>query len=134
MSRENVDLVRHMNSLADVRDWEGVFELVDPDVEWRDQMHAPDVPEVLHGTDALRLLISQWEALYDELQAEVLEYIDADPWVICKTRWHGTGKGSGTPVEVHSVDAYEVKDGTITRAFGGYTELTSAHQAIAEAG
>jgi ketosteroid isomerase-like protein len=133
MSQENLDLVRHLNALGRARDWEAVFALIHEDIEWRDQMHAPDVPEVLHGSDAIRKLISQWEAVYDEFQAEVLEYIDADPWVICNTRWHGKGKGSGTPVEVHSVDAYEVKDGRITRSFGGYADLSSARKAIAEA-
>ena len=50
------------------------------------------------------------------------------------TRWHGEGMGSGTPVEVRSVDAYEVKDGRIVRAFGGYPDLAAARNAIGVAG
>jgi ketosteroid isomerase-like protein len=130
MSQENVELVRRANALGNARHWEGLLGLVDPDIEWRDQMHAPDVPEVLHGIAELRRLMEQWEVAYETLTQEILEYIDADPWVICITRWHGEGKGSTTPVEVRSVDAFEVKDRMITRSFGGYPDLASARRAI----
>jgi hypothetical protein len=49
MSEQNIDLVRHLNVLSRARDWEAMFELVDEGIEWRDQMHAPDVPEVLQA-------------------------------------------------------------------------------------
>jgi ketosteroid isomerase-like protein len=130
MSQENVELVRRANALGNERDWEGLLGLVDPDIEWRDQMHAPDVPEVLHGIAELQRLMEQWEVAYGTLTQEILEYIDADPWVICVTRWHGEGKGSSTPVEVQSVDAFEVTGGVITRSFGGYLDLASARKAI----
>jgi hypothetical protein len=103
---------------------------VHPDIEWRDQMHAPDVPEVIHGIVALEHLASQWEAAYDSLTAEVLEYIDADPWVICVTRWRAKSKGSGIEVELRSVDAHDVEDGRIKRSWGGYSDLRSAEEAL----
>ena len=134
MSEEKVEIVRRANALGNARDWDTLLALVHPDIEWRDQMHAPDVPEVLHGIDEVQRLVAQWEAAYDTLTQEILEYIDADPWVICVTRWHGAGMGSGTPVEVRSVDAFEVKDGKITRSYGGYRDLAAAHAAIGAAG
>jgi hypothetical protein len=50
---ENLDLVRSIcadreNALADLG-IDALPRLADPDIEWRDQMHAPDVPEVLQG-------------------------------------------------------------------------------------
>ena len=101
-----------------------------PDIEWRDRMHAPDVPEVVHGIAALEHLASQWEAAYDSLKAEVLEYIDADPWVICVTRWRASSKGSAIEVDVRSVDAYEIEGGLIKRSWGGFPDLPAAREAL----
>jgi len=130
MSERNVELVRRANALGNAPDWEGLLALVHPEIEWRDQMHAPDVPEVLHGIVEVRGLVSQWDEVYEALTAEVLEYIDADPWVICVTRWHGEGKGSGMPLELRSFDAYEVDGERIVRSFGGYSDLASVRAAI----
>jgi len=110
-------------------DTEALLTLVQPDIEWRDQMHAPDVPEVLHGTAALEQLAAQWEAAYDSLTAEVLDYVDAHPWVICVSRWEARTK-DGLAVDVRSVDAYHVEDGRIKRSWGGYPDLTAAQDAL----
>jgi ketosteroid isomerase-like protein len=134
MWEERRDLVSRAIALGAARRWEELFALVDPEIEWRDQMHAPDVPETIHGVGQLRGLIAYWDAVYEGLTSEVVEFIDADPWVICRTRWHATGKGSGVEVDVHSVDAYEVLDGRVTRTYGGYADLASAERAIAQAG
>jgi ketosteroid isomerase-like protein len=130
MSQANLQIARRAAELASARDWDALFELTDPDIEWRDQMHAPDVPEVVHGIEQVRGLIAQWDAAYDTFTVEALEYIDADPWVICVNRWHGEGKGSGLEVEVRSFDAFDVRDGKIVRSFGGYTSLAAVKHAI----
>jgi ketosteroid isomerase-like protein len=126
----NVELVRRAVAAFNAVDMDALPELVHPEIEWRDQMHAPDVPEVVHGITALEHLASQWEAAYDSLTAEVLDYIDADPWVICVTRWRAQSKGSGIEVEVRSVDAYEVEDERIRRSWGGYPDLQKARTAL----
>jgi ketosteroid isomerase-like protein len=130
MPQENLEIVQRANAAGNRKDCDELLGLVDPEIEWRDQMHAPDVPEVLHGISEVMTLIPQWEAAYEALTAEVLEYIDADPWVICITRWPASGRGSGMPIDVRSVDAYLVSDGKIVRSFGGYPHLTSARAAI----
>jgi ketosteroid isomerase-like protein len=58
MSQENVELVRSVSALLNSGDWEGAFAYFHPDIEWRDLMHAPDVPKVLHGRDAVRLVLA----------------------------------------------------------------------------
>ena len=128
MSRQNLEIARRANVALNEGDWDTLLELFAPDVEWRDLMHAPDVPEVLHGLEELRPILSAWTEAYDEFRAEVIEFIDADPWVICDTRWTGTGKGSGAPVEVRSADAYELRDGKIVRAVGGCPDVETAKE------
>jgi ketosteroid isomerase-like protein len=129
MSQENVELVRQWITCLNAADTDAVLALVHPDIAWRDRMHAPDVPEVVNGIDALKRLAAQWEAAYDSLIAEVLDYIDADPWVICVSRWEARTK-DGMVVEVRSVDAYQVEDGKIKRSWGGYPDLQTAQTAL----
>jgi ketosteroid isomerase-like protein len=117
-------------------DWDALFELYHPDadVEFRDLQPPPDIPEVLQGREAIRLVVAHWTEPYDEFGAEVYEYIDAHPWVICDTRWYGKSQGSDVPIDVHFADAYEVKDGKIVRAIIGYPDVATALEAVVLAG
>ena len=130
MSQTTLETVRRWIAALNAAELEAVGEILDPEIEWRDRMHAPDVPEVLHGTAALEQLAAQWLEAYDSLTAEVLEYIEADPWVICVTRWQAESKGSGIKVEVRSVDAYEVTGTRITRSWGGYPDVGAVREAL----
>jgi ketosteroid isomerase-like protein len=134
MSQENVEIIRRANALLNIGDWDALSELYHADVELRDLQHAPDVPEVLRGHEAMRLVVANWTEVYDEFGAEVYEYIDAHPWVICDTRWYGKGKGSDVRTDVRVADAYEVEDGKIRRAINSYTDVATALDAVGQAG
>jgi ketosteroid isomerase-like protein len=129
MSAGNIDVIRRYVALWNAADADSLLALMHPEIEWRDLMHAPDVPEVMHGTAALEQLAKQWEAAYESLTIDVLDYIDADPWVICVSRWEATTR-EGLAVEVRSVDAYEVEDGLVTRSWGGFADLDAARKAL----
>ena len=129
MSQENVEIVRKYYAAASARNWDALASVAHADIEWRDQLHAPDVPEAVRGIAEVRQVVSQWDSVYDGFAVEILEFIDADPWVICATRWHGEAKGSGMPIEVRSVYACEVKDGKVARVLGGYPDLTADQNA-----
>jgi hypothetical protein len=55
-----------------------------------------------------------------------LEYINLGDTVVCPTRWHGSGDGSGAPVDLHVVDVYELHGGKIVRATMGYQSKEAA--------
>jgi ketosteroid isomerase-like protein len=135
MSQRNVELLRRCAELLNVGDWDAVLELYHPDVqvELRDVERPPEVPDVLHGREAVRRVIAHWTVPYDEFGAEVYEYIDADPWVICDTRSHSQGHSDTAAVDVHFADAYEVRDGQIVRAILGYADVASAMRETAPA-
>ena len=130
MSQENVEIVRQGIALLNAADWDALFGLHHPDIEYRDLQHVPDLPEVLRGLEGFRLLTANWTEIWDEFGAEVYEYIDAHPWVICDTRWHGIGKGSDMPIDIHVADAYELKDGKIVRAVFSYPDVATALKAV----
>ncbi len=128
MSPKNLQILRRCAELLNVGDWNALSELYHPDaeVEFRDVRPPPDVPEVLRGREGIRSVVAHWNAPYDEFGAEVHQYIDADPWVICDTRWHGRSKDSNEPSEVRFADAYEVESGKIRRAIIGYADVATA--------
>jgi ketosteroid isomerase-like protein len=130
VSQENVDVIRRANALFNAGDWDALSLLYHPDIELRDLQHPPDVPEVLRGRDAIDMLMANWTEVFDEFRAEVYDYIDADPWVICDARYHGRAKGSDVPIDLHVADAYEVKDGKIARAFNSYRDVATALKAV----
>jgi ketosteroid isomerase-like protein len=130
VSQANVEIVRRANALFNAGDWDALSELYHPDAELRDLRHAPDVPEVLRATDAINHVVANWRNIYDEFGAEVYEYIDAHPWVICDVRWHGKVRGSDVPIDGRSVDAYEIKDDKIVRAITSYRDVATALAAV----
>ena len=132
MSQNDVQLLRRCAELLNVGDWDALFELYHPDVqvEFRDLRPLPDTPEVLHGREGVRRVVAHWSAPYDEFGAEVFQYIDADPWVICDTRWYRKSKDSDVSTDVRFADAYKVKDGKIVRAIIGYPDVATALKAV----
>lgn len=81
---------------------------------------------MLHGHEGFRALLALWTEAFDEFGADVIEYRDADPWVICDTRWRGRGRDS----DVRVADAYEIKNGKIIRAVFGYSDVATALKAV----
>ena len=127
---QNVEIVRSFMASPNAGDWDAMFAWFAPNVELRDLAHAPDVPEVLKGPEAIRRVVDGWIETYDEFRTEVYAYVDADPWVICDTRWYGKGKGSGMPIEQRVADAYEVKDGKIAGAIMSNPDVATALEAV----
>jgi len=88
------------------------------------------MPEVLHGLEGIRRVAAMWMEVYDEFGAEVYEYVDADRWVICDTRWYGRSTDSEVPVDQRVADAYQLQDGKIGRAIISYPDVTGALAAV----
>jgi ketosteroid isomerase-like protein len=130
MSQENVEVIRSVVALFNEGDFLAAAELFHSDAVWRDLSHAPDTPEVLVGVKAVLAAAEQWAQAFDGFGAEVHEYIDADPWVICDTRWYGEGRGSAVGVEIRQADAYELKGGRVARAVLAYPDTATALEAV----
>jgi hypothetical protein len=58
MSRENVEILQRANALLNTGDWHAILKLDHQDIELRDLQHAPDMPEVLRGADAMNLVVA----------------------------------------------------------------------------
>jgi ketosteroid isomerase-like protein len=110
--------------------WDAIFEPYHHDVEFCDLRSAVDAPEVLKGVEAVQALLNGWSEAWDDFGSEVYEYIDADPYVICDTRWYGTGRESNVPIDVRQADVFELRDGKIIRVTLGHASTAAALEAV----
>jgi uncharacterized protein len=130
MSRENVDSIRLSNEAFNRGDVDDALARYHPDVEWHDLNHPPDVPARIRGTHAIRETLEGWKNSFEEFNAHVEEYIDAGDAVVCVTRWHARGTGSGLSVDQTYAEVYKFEDGLIVRVTVGYASRAEALHAI----
>ena len=75
-------------------------------------------------------MLAQWSEVFDDFGVEVYEYMDADAYVVCDSRWYATGKHSQMPVDVRQTDGYELRDGKIISITLGYANAADALKAV----
>jgi ketosteroid isomerase-like protein len=92
--------------------------------------HAPDAPAVVHGIKAVKRIWEDWLEAFPDLRTDISEYIDAGDAVICVTHYHGSGGGSGAPIDLHAADVFELTEGKIARATFGYESKVDALEAV----
>jgi ketosteroid isomerase-like protein len=130
MSQENVETLRRANEAFRRGDQDLALASYHADVQWRDLQHAPDTPERVLGLAALRAVWKQWDQAFDELTADISEYIDAGDFVVAATRWVAKGRESGVALDLHTVDVYEFVDGKIVGVTVGYEDKRAALAAV----
>jgi ketosteroid isomerase-like protein len=113
MSRENVEVVRRAFAAYARGDVEAMLEEVDQEVQWKQI----EEPEPVYGRDGVREAVRRWDETWDNLQAEVEEYIDAGECVVALIRFRGLGRTSGVPVEMASYHLFTVRNGKVARMF-----------------
>ena len=129
MSEENVEIVRQANAALNRGDLEGALANHADDAELRDLLNAPDQPIVVSGKEAIRTVLNEWVAAFDELRVDVDEWIEAEDAVILKAHWWGTGRESGLTIDSRQYDLYEVKEGKIVRSVIGFGSREEALEA-----
>jgi len=130
MSQENVEIVRRGTALLNEGKWDALLDLFHRDVEFCDLANAVDTPQVLRGAEAIQALLIGWSEAWDDFGLEVCEYLDADPFVICDTRWYGTGRESNVTIDVRQADVYELRDGKLIRVTLGHATAAEALKAV----
>jgi ketosteroid isomerase-like protein len=131
MGHENLEIARQANAALNRGDVEGVLAFYAIDAEFSDLRSAPDQPVSVTGVDAIRSVWAEWIAAFDELRADVDEWIDAGNAVIASVHWWGTGRESGIAIDSRQYDMFELADGKIVRAVLGYGSKGEALEAAA---
>ena len=99
MPQENVEVIRSLTERFNAGDWEGVLELIHPDLELFPPEDEPEAKAVYRGREGYREYTSYWIDTFDQWQTEVDEYIDASECVVVVGRVHARGRASGAQVE-----------------------------------
>jgi ketosteroid isomerase-like protein len=116
MSQQNVEIVRRVAERLSGRDWDGVSELVDPDVELRGTVGGLEEAYVSRGVDPIRQrLEAEDNEVWDEHRIEPVRFIDAGDRVVVIQREYQRGRGSGVEVEIDTASVVDVRDGRIIR-------------------
>jgi ketosteroid isomerase-like protein len=114
MSQENLDVLRRVSTAFNRRDWDAWLSLLDPDiVYYDDEALAIDTPTVLRGHDQVLMGIQSFVADLDDFRHEIVEMADTGDRVLCVTRWTGTGRSTGIPLELVEPVVYTFRDGLI---------------------
>ena len=117
MSRENVEVVRHVWDAAARGDAAAVLALYDADVVWdvsRGPLGGLAGSGVYHGHAGLSSFFRSWRQAWDDVDYELDELIDAGEHVITVGRQRGRGRASGIGFEGAGQSAvWTVRDGKI---------------------
>ena len=116
MTQENVAIVRRMYELWGGGDWEGIVELVDPDVVQHGTIGGLGEGDISRGVDEIR---QRFEAenieVWEEHRIEPVRFIDAGERVVVIQHEYQRGKGSGVEVEIDTASVFDVRGGLIVR-------------------
>ena len=129
MSQENVEVVKRANAALNAGDIEAALQDYAADATVKDLANGPDQASVVEGVEATRQAWTLWTDAFDQLRADVEEFIDAGDAVICPARWHGHGKASGISIDVRQFDVFECCDGKIVRVTLGLKSKEEAFEA-----
>ena len=121
MSQENVEIVRRVFAAVARGDTEAVLSLYDPDVEWDGSRHAwatvmGDTQAGWRGHEGLRKWSREYYAMWEALDDEVEELIEAGDRVVSVVTTRARGRASGIEVEwKHNAGVWTVQEGKIVR-------------------
>jgi ketosteroid isomerase-like protein len=131
MSQENVEIVRRLHSLLEQRDWLGMTDLLDPNVEMYGTVGGIGEGQlVARGLGQIRAVIElEDDEIWDEHRWEPQELIDAGDRVVVLQREYQRGKGSGVELVVDTATILDLRDERVVR-MQGYVRPKEALEAV----
>jgi ketosteroid isomerase-like protein len=116
MSQENVEIIRRAYERSNRGELDAWIEYCTDDIDYRAVEGAPDDHGPIHGKDALRAYLQDWQDTFDELTSEPVELIDAgEDNVIAVIRNSGRAKLSGVETDLTYAALYTLRDGKVAR-------------------
>jgi ketosteroid isomerase-like protein len=130
MSQENVEIVRSVYESFLRSNWDGIAELVDPNVEYHGTVGGLEEGRVARGVQQVRQVFEEDDLeAWDERRLEPEEFIDADDQVVVLQREYRRGKRSGVELATDTAAVFEVRDGRVV-GIQGYMDRAKALAAV----
>jgi ketosteroid isomerase-like protein len=113
MSRENVDAFKRGLEAGNRKDFEGLLEVLDPEVEWHSALHALLTGKAtgFRGHGGVRAMLRDLFDAFDEIQIEISEFRDLGDRLVAIGRSHARGEASGLDVETPLAFVTEFRNG-----------------------
>ena len=119
MSQENVEIVERATEFMERRDWPGITDLIDPNVELHGSVGGLEEGKILRGPgEIMQAFDTEDRDVWDEHRIEPREFIDAGDRVVVLHREYQRGKGSGVEIVIDTASILDVRDGRIVRMQG----------------
>jgi ketosteroid isomerase-like protein len=116
MSEENVEVVRTCQQAFERGGLDALAEYCADDIDYRAIEGALDDHGPIHGKDAVRAYVQDWQDTFDDLTSELVELIDAgEDNVVAVFRNRGRAKLSGVETELTYAALYTFRDGKVAR-------------------
>ena len=132
MSRDTVDIIRRANAAFNAGDYDGLFALFDPEIEFVDHLPLPDVAAAARGTAPMRAVLDAWSQGFAGFQADVQEYADLGDFVVCSTRWRFVSEKEGIELDWTGAEAWQLHNGKIVWGQSGFLDKRAAIEAVDE--
>ena len=129
MSQENVEIVKRALDFMGRRDWPGITDLIDPNVELHGSVGGLEEGKILRGYGEISQAFDiEDRDVWDEHRIEPREFIDVGDRVVVLHREYQRGKGSGVEIVIDTASIVDLSDGRIVR-MQGYIKPAEALEA-----
>ena len=119
MSQENVEIVKRARDFMGRRDWPGITDLIDPNVELHGSVGGLEEGKILRGYGEISQAFDiEDRDVWDEHRIEPREFIDAGDRVVVLHREYQRGKGSGVEIVIDTASIVDLRDRRIVRMQG----------------
>lgn len=108
--RQNIEAIKLTYEAVGRGSFEGMLDIVDPDVVIRDRPESPD-PRTYHGHDGVRQALEASDESFEKFELHPEEFIAEGDYVIVVLTMRGTGRGSGVTVEDRIAHQWRIRDG-----------------------
>jgi ketosteroid isomerase-like protein len=118
MSEENVEALRRAYEAFNRRDFDGVVEILHPEVELSPALVGPGVPSHCRGREEAKAYFETISDVWETQTIEPKELIVApDGRVLVVENWRSRGR-DGIEIDTVMTDVYEFRDGLCLRIEG----------------
>jgi ketosteroid isomerase-like protein len=129
--QSDLDLIRRGYDAWGRGDLEGLFSVMDPEIEWHPPPNFPE-PGPHRGVDAIRRGLGSYEETFDYFISEPQRLLTTETpgEVLALARTRTRGKGSGAEVTIDVAHLFTVRDGAVVR----FEVITDQREALRRLG
>jgi ketosteroid isomerase-like protein len=128
MAERNVEIVRQVYECVNQQRWDGMAELLDPNVAQYGTVGGLEEGSVVRGRSAITQMYESEADAWDRQRIEPERLIDAGDRVVVFQREYQRGRSSGLELVVETAAVVDLRDGRVVR-IQGYMDRAAALKA-----